>query len=229
MNTTCLFERFSSSQTPSTYPLPHSSESFWTALFALFLLHLGKNEKSQLRVWQCKNPPDKHWYEPRRGFQGPDVGGVQFDDIAVEPPTLAGWHLDANVKVTPVTGGISPDILVRLSINNSRQKPKYLLIENKTVGADLNQRQIGNYLNLLEFLKKRKVDSELLLLMSVGTTPAMHEAAQNLQRNLRSKFGLLLWEDIFRHMKEQRFLLPGVDVGDWQKYTEALDTDADLN
>ncbi len=50
--------------------------------------------------------------------------------------------------------------------------------------------------------------------------------ARHFQRDLRNKFGLLLWEDIFRQMKKRQFYLPGVDVDGWQNYTEALDTDA---
>ncbi len=226
MNATYLFERSTHEETIAVPPLPHSSESFWTSLFALFLLRLGQDKKGQLSVWQCKSTQRQPWYEERSDSASIDVRGIKFDDIAVEPPSLVGRCLDANVEIPPDIGGISPDILVRLPINNSRKKQKYLLIETKTVGADLSQRQVENYLNLLEFLKKRKVDSELLLLMSVGTTPAMHEAAQNLQRNLRSKFGLLLWEDVLRQMKECRFQLAGIDIEDWQKYTEALNTDA---
>ena len=228
MNATYLFERQGLGGPHPT--LPHSSESFWTSLFSLFLLHLGKkkNNGNQLSIWWCKKPPYPPWYEPRPKNSFLDLRGLEFDDLAVEPPTLAGRYFETNVEVPPNIGGIRPDVLVRLRSAGSNIDTRYVLIENKTVGADLNTNQLEGYARLLSFLDGQNIQSQFLLLLSVGTTEAIYRSAKALQQKLEVRFGLLLWEDILQQMKESQFNLPGLDIDGWQKYTQGLDTDVGL-
>jgi hypothetical protein len=223
MNATYLFEGRSLQTTH--LKLPHKSESFWTAIFSLFLLDLGKvgSIKGHPRVWQCKEATTQPWYELRRGSPILKLTGLEFDDLVMEPPTLAGHWFDEKVEVPARIGGVRPDVLLRLRSNSPNKMSHYVLIENKTVGADLNKNQVETYPKLLSFLSDHSIECQFILLMSVGVTEKIYKSAKILQQNLGSKFGLLLWEDIFRQMKEHQFQLPGIEIDSWQKYTEALD------
>lgn len=73
LNASNLFERRGGEES-----LPGSSESFWTTVFGLFLLHLGKSseKEKELLVWQCKNPPAPPWYEPASEPSTLNVAGL---------------------------------------------------------------------------------------------------------------------------------------------------------
>ena len=222
LNATYLFEEKKSDvRLPE---LPHKSESFWTAIFALFLLHLGniKTGKGELSIFQCiaPRPSQRPWYERR--YKNPilNLAGLQFKNLTVEPPSLAGRWFGPE-EVPPGIGGFRPDVVIAPRQSNS--VPNYILIENKTDGSNLTKRQMDNYTNLLSFLSNNKINCEFLLLLSVGNN--IDKSARKLQEKLKDKFGLLLWEDILRQMKVHQFQLPGINIDHWQKYAKAFNTD----
>lgn len=69
---------------------PPSSESFWTAVFAQFLLSLGRRGKPgiELTSWQCTQPERAPWYT--RSVLGKICfRELDFESIAVEPRALS--------------------------------------------------------------------------------------------------------------------------------------------
>src|SRR6267378_1086664 len=68
--------------------LPDSSESFWTSLFALYLLHLGRTN-GMLNVWERLDSDKAPYYRPRKGSSTLDLSGLKFENVSVEPKALA--------------------------------------------------------------------------------------------------------------------------------------------
>jgi hypothetical protein len=215
--------------------LPPLSESFWTSLLALFFLHLGKSKHSDITVWTCTRNPSAPWYERRREAATLNLRDLELHDVAVEPVTLEGEGTFGSLNVPSKVGGISPDLFIRLRSNSPGSATKHVLIECKTVGAELNLNQKESYPNLLAYLNEQGIGAELLeylLVMSVGVSNRLYRDAQNLQGRMGSRglsFGLLLWEDILQKMKGCGFHLPGIDIDGWQVYTDDLKRNADLS
>lgn len=203
--------------------MPHNSESFWTSLFALFVLHLAKRGTA-LTVWQCKEPTDGRYYELRHSSSSIALSGVQVADISIEPPTRAmqGFVYSLlNEKLD--AAGIRPDLFMRVPLVGTPRQYKYVFIENKTTeGLQSNQEE--NYPALIKSIKEKKDTlCEFLLLTSVGSCKP-YESAKRFQESMGGSFGMLLWEDVFREMRAQDFKLAGIDVDAWQPFTNALDT-----
>lgn len=216
-NATWLFERETSGAN-----FPHSSESFWSALFGLFLTYLGgrgNSEESRLKIWVITDPAAPSFRESC----SIDVGSVGFDDIAVEPGRLDGKYFREGIVLPPEARRCEPDLFVRLRATGP-DAPTHLLIENKTIRAAFRQDQELKYLSLMNAINLEGVRPMMLLL-----TSALPEeknkvlfAARSLQHKLLDKFGLLLWEDIIRHMNRTGFSPAGLDVREWQRYTDAF-------
>lgn len=219
-NATWLFERET-----SVADFPHSSESFWTAIFALFLAHLGARPDPPQRSVQVYEIKDAAKPSFRRLDKMP-IFQVGFDDIAVEPSKLGGKYFGAGVNLSPAEGGFRPDLFVRLR-EATGGFATHILIENKTIRYAFKEDQALKYERLMEALKRQNVHARLLLL-----TPASPEdsdrttlpTALSLQSKLGAGFGLLLWEDIIRQMQNTGFAVPGVNLPEWQRYTQLLDT-----
>jgi hypothetical protein len=78
-NATDLFENSDS----ASGDLPVSSESFWSTLFALFLLHLAGTENHRLPTWRAiEQDGEGHWFEP---FTPIVLDRLSFKDLCVEP------------------------------------------------------------------------------------------------------------------------------------------------
>lgn len=224
MNASHLFE-----QRRHEGGLPDSSESFWTTLFALFLLHIGKAEQEQgrLGVWLCKkDEPNPPWYVPRKGAPTLNLLGLNFEDISVEPDTLYGWRPHSNLALPADIGGFRPDVLARLR-RQRRGDESYLVIENKRWSA-LSSAQEESYLNLMNFFEESGINAELMLLFPVGCSTKLFNQAQHLQDLLPDRFGVLLWEEVFQRMRAYGWHVSGIDVDGWQKYTDDLGTEVGL-
>jgi hypothetical protein len=226
-NATYLFEGYSPDGVRPQ--LPHSSESFWSSIFALFLLHLAGKEEgdAHLAVWQPKTPVQPPcYYERRQGSPTINVKNVKFADIAIEPTTVTGRFFRHDLEVT-IEFNFRPDILIKLTPTSPLGSPKWILVENKTVGDGLAKSQFENYLKLMKFLEQNRVDAELLLLVSVGTTDnTIYNSAKNFQTHLGARFGVLLWEDVLREMGKQAFAPGGLDTAAWaRQFTNAIDRD----
>jgi len=212
MNATDFFEKVQGDRS-----LPASSESFWTAIFALFLLHIA-SKNDELRVWKPTSTGLRPWYEPQ--VQKLPLSVLDFSGLAVEPCSVVDIWRDAGVDST--LGGISPDIVARISTSPNKT---FLLIENKiTSGATLNPNQISVYPRLIEFLKGRD-DVRLLVLQSVGCSQRLYSATRFLRSKLLDKFGILLWEVVFRVMQTSGFFIHGLDTADLERFSADAATD----
>jgi hypothetical protein len=109
MNTTHFFEKATAEKS-----LPPLSESFWTAVFALFLLHLARSDKGiSLSIWEPMSPSQQGppWYERKPAEKALRVCGLSFNGVTVEPQTTIGiWPHLVDTKI----GGISPDVVISL-------------------------------------------------------------------------------------------------------------------
>lgn len=214
MNMTDFFEEASG--------LPKSSESFWTCLFALYLLHLGKT-KGSIKVWERLDSNKAPYYGRRKGSPWFDLSGLRFEDVTVEPKTLAR-HLKLVAKLSAEEAGFEPDVvLVRPS--SSLSKRRYVFIENK-ITQKLQPNQIENYPKLIGSLNKKGIEAEFLLLMSIGSNEVDNQARGALKTQLGPRLGLLLWEDVICEMGRGGFVLPGIDFLQFEKFTRDLDADA---
>jgi hypothetical protein len=138
--------------------------------------------------------------------------------LTVEPSTLMDVWREASVE--PPLGGISPDILARVHATGAEFR--FLLIETKTkYRARFNANQRVAYPNLIHFLEKKGIDASLHILHSVGCSRGLYEDTKRLQTQLGGRFGLLLWEDVFRVMHSSGFAIPGLDTARLLQFTEA--------
>jgi hypothetical protein len=194
---------------------PACSESFWSTVFAFFLLHLAQTRQDiRLRVWEPTQQPPRLWYKPKRDELAFDVTGLVFEGIAVEPTTVAGVWPDIDITLT----GIAPDLFLRFD----RTKGTYVFVETKvTTGASLNSNQESNYPALVTRLAARGTDVRLLILKSIGCCSRLYAQSTRLQGQLGDRFGILIWEEVFREMRRSKFSLPGLDTESLQAYPDA--------
>lgn len=230
-NTTSLFECLGEQG-----KLPSLSESFWTSIFAVFLLHLSHtaNGTTQINVWHCKDastPPrqcKQPYYKLREGkpFM---VTGLAIENLGVEVKYLTKEWIDVCGVVDPGIGGIKPDIVLRLP-SASMGKAKYVLIENKIrYGTPLSENQKKEYPDLINFLNGQGIQCEYLILQSVSCDNAFFGGLQFLQRKLDDKFGILFWEYILKLMEKTNFRPAGLDIASWVKrYTDDFNTECEV-
>ncbi|HQY59316.1 MAG: hypothetical protein V9G17_04660 [Nitrospira sp.] len=205
--------------------LPHCSESFWTAVLGLLFFHLGaqKERAGALNVYQCLPDAKKEpWYESRKPNSHIHLDGVCRNDLCIEPTRLTDYYgADATM------GGIRPDIVVRLPPTECGGFSTHLILECKTVGARAENVQLEKYVKFSDHLQANGHRTEVLLVIPISCHTNIYNAAKLAQLKYSNRFGLLLWEDLFRRMVETNFILPGFDfkkiVDDG--YTDVLDTE----
>lgn len=204
-----------------------SSESFWTTLFAMFVLHIGSlDPPRQLTVWHCTDGSQNKWYTPRKKRPSVVFTGVKFDDLTIEPSTLSKkeWP-GTNLLLSPEDGGFSPDVVIRVP-GEDHGKDHFIIIENKiTYGACLQENQMINYPRLIARLIENQISFDFLFLQSAGCSEELARQALCFQKQpWADNFGILLWEQVLREMDNTHFA-PYLPIKEWQKYSEALDTD----
>lgn len=214
-------------------PWPASSESFSTALFALFALHLGARTtpRGRLTVWRCTDGANGKWYAPRKEGRGPvlEFSNLSFDSVAVEPPSRGlstkpwpgtGRHLPIAV------GGFPPDVVIRSHGDGSDH---FVIVENKaTSGAHLARNQFENYPRLVQWLIDAKVSFDFFFLQSTGCCKQLTRQARCFERvPWAARFGILLWEEVLRVMDRTDFASGLLPIKPWQKYTESLDVECE--
>ncbi len=215
LNATYLFEK-------DDGPLP-SSESFWSTLFSMYLLHLSATDTTNkiVTTWFCKDegPP---WFERTPDDAWLNVDGLTSNNIAVEPNGLVGLWKNSKINSDPYFTGINPDIVFRIPLKNGGFR--YTLIENKVkTDADLNSNQKSSYPDLIKRLRKEEgIECSLFLLQSLGADK-MFKSSLMLQNEFLhgNQFGIILWEDVIRCMKRDSFFIKGIDFAEWIPYTEA--------
>lgn len=213
MNAAHFFERSHGDRS-----LPQSSESFWTAVFSLFVLHLSARDEGvgSLSLWRPL-PSGPPWYERKVSEVAfPPKARIAMNDLVIEPIEVS--EVWPNLDISPTLAGISPDIIARFPV--PPDNPFFLFVENKvTTIASLNANQIDTYPKLLEFLNANNVRCALWILQPVGCSQKLYTATERLESRLTSRFGLVLWEDVFRLMEATDFCLPGFDITRLQDYT----------
>jgi len=219
MNATHYFERTGIEQS-----FPPSSESFWTAVFAMFILHLARSEQDvALTVWRPTSQEVPPWYERQPPTRALRVRGLTLDDLVVEPRTVMDIWPDLIKDIT--LGGVSPDVVLRLS-GESRPNRGYALIENKvTSGATLNENQLITYPAIVQRLCDNGLDARLYILQSVGCSQRLYHATKILYGRLGDRFGILLWEEVFRLMERINFSSLGVSPETLRDFAEDAKTD----
>ena len=233
LNFTHLAEKSSpefdtNAETGST--LPKSSEHFWTSIFAMFLLHLGRSEEKASPIWIFKTITQTAKEGPyyRAQKEGLSVNGLKFENMAVEvSATDLAKHFQ-NLGIPVEISGIEPDITLLLPGD------RYVFIENKvTYNADLNPNQANSYAELVIRLLDQGKQAQLFLLKSCGCGDPLYNSAKILQDKFNTNkfpdaFGVLLWEGIIRQMCTSHFALPGINIASWKRFAEELEKDADL-
>ncbi len=207
---------------------PGSGEHFWTALFAIFALHLASTTppRAELSIWHPTGPrPDKKYYMRRAQRPRLRLEGVSFESLTVEPQALSKPWPGPAMELPASAGGFSPDMVIRSQADNGGDH--FVIIENKvTYAACLAGNQMQNYPRLAEWLLLHGVSFDLLFLQSVGCCNTLHDQARTFQSLLwGDRFGVLLWEEAVRLMSTTGFSAPGLPIGRWQQFTAALDTD----
>jgi hypothetical protein len=212
MNATHFFERREGDRT-----FPTCSESFWSTVFSFFLLHIAREKEGDctLRVWQPTERSGPPWYEPKPTAHSLDPHGLTFQDVAVEPNTLVGVWPEIDIAIT----GIAPDLMLRFDRGSGYE---YVFVETKvTSGAHLNSNQLSSYPSLIKSLAPRGTKSRLFILKSIGCSTVLYNETRRLARDLGDRFGILLWEEIFRAMHAYGFSLPGLTGQMLEAYTDA--------
>lgn len=206
-----------------TGPL-NSSESFWTSLFALHLLHLGEIGGT-LKIWSRLDRERPPYYSQRKERPFLELGNVTWQAIAIEPRCAQmGAYLAARAKVPIREASFEPDVVLTRT-GDGDPGPRYTLIENKITQV-LQENQMENYPRLVKKLMETGSSAQALLLMSVGSRK-VDKQARRLQHELDNAFGILLWEDVLRDMNRTQLDLPGVNFQPLENYTTDLEVDAD--
>lgn len=204
LNATCLF------QLPSNDY--HNSESFWSSLFALYILALSNSQKELIIPAYNYHHDDStgHWFFEQDGnFQIPP--GLSFHNVIVEGKV--NHHSFPGIdKIDNEYLNLQPDIII------TRQREIYI-IEIKTVGHRIGK-QKSLYERLVKFLNEREFHVELFFLLSIG-----HESKSDwrlLRNNEESQFRILLWERILEDIVKNTDEL-GRCLGDISKYYEKIE------
>ena len=198
--------------------LPYCGESFWTTLFALFLLKGAQDnpDSFQVNVYERNSSNSSApYYQLRRESPHFAPGAISMRDISIEPPPNKTQEYLAKQcgGLRLPCFGISPDIVIRVA-----GKSVLTLIECK-ISGNMQSNQLDNYKTVVSELKALNVQCQLLLLASKGMANALDIQVRHLQESLDGNFGLILWEDVLLRMIETKFDVPGVDLNQWRRYS----------
>lgn len=183
-NATWLFIR------PSPYF--HNSESWWSALFSILVLHLARADNPKIPLRKCVGSPKESF-----NFLGEylDCSDVKFDEVLVDAKLTQ--RLFPGIAWPNEFRDTRPDIMIH------RPKLKRItLIENKTVGANLGE-QLDRYYEVKEHLSKEGWSVEFFLLISSG-----YENRREWRAVEKTETKLILWEDVLRIMDSTDFFRP---------------------
>ena len=214
-NATHLFEA-------KAAPWPAASESFWTTLFALFLLHLSRQADHDLTIWTPHSPARGKFYAPRTRRPRLQLPALDFDDVIVEPRGFVKRWPGTQLMLSADAGGFSPDIVVWC--RRADTDDHFLIVENKvTYRGCLADNQLENYPRLATRLGEQDISFDLLLLHTAGSDGALYDQARRLQAEpWGERLGMLLWEEVFEAMHRTKFAAGLLPVSGWTRYSALL-------
>ncbi len=167
----------------------HSSESYWTTIFAIHLFYLSNLKSKAIKRFKLI---EDHTFTKDHP---PLMMELKLDwkDIIVEGKIRAGtfrWVTgDIPEHFSEVPSEIldlSPDVMIGSKSHNSLH-----IIEVKTIGAEITKH--AEYLKIAGFFRKKGINVTLDYLISHGYEGRSFETLKEDGSNL---WGILLWEDI---------------------------------
>lgn len=178
----------------------HSSESFWTSLFALHVLMASaKITQLKIKCFQYVENGRKWGFEDDGYLTIPE--GVKFSNIVVEGSIRNGFLDKLKSDVPKNLLNLRPDVLI---FNENR----VIIVEVKTVGNKIGDYQLNCYLELADFIGANGYSVELYFMISAG-----HEVKNDLRllrqnADVHNKFKLILWEHILKQVCEEEPISP---------------------
>jgi hypothetical protein len=189
----------------------HSSESFWTSLFAFYILTSLTSQKELIipAYRYCHDGSTGHWWYEQDGcFQLPS--GLSLNHVIVEGK-INSHSFPGIGQINKEYLNLRPDIIVI-------RKREICIVEIKTVGHRIGKQKFL-YERLVNFLKEREFHTELFFLLSIG-----HESESDwrlLRKNEESQFRILLWERVLEDIVRNTTELGGC-LGNISKYYESI-------
>ena len=179
-----------------------SSESFWSSLFALWILGESASGQSlKLPTFRfMRNGDDDWWFDPGDPGDPPRPliipAGLCFQDIVVEGKIMPGFLDGLTEDIPDDLFALSPDVLIYA-------EKRIIIVEVKTLGYHLGPDQIRNYRHLADYLTKNGFSTELYFLLSAGHEVESDWDLLEAPRDQEGfTFRILLWEQVLKKMRE---------------------------
>lgn len=154
---------------------PTKSEQWWTSLFSLLLVKVGKSEIPQLPL-QMFAAEQNGWRFETQGF------------LDASSARLANIHIEANLielfNDLEIEFAVKPDVVIR-----DADRKYVRIIENKTRRASVGA--LSLYARVAERLQEQGYDSGTILLISAG-----HPDDYIWKKAAHLKIPILLWETV---------------------------------
>jgi len=172
----------------------HSSESFWSSLFALQLLEASRaGHRLAIPVFQYREEGDCWWFD-RNGFLNVP-NGLDFRRVVVEGSIQDDFVGNLAESIPKDLYGLKPDILIQLD-------RKVWIIEVKTIGSRIGGKK-DLYERLCHFLQRNGYRAFLYFLISAGHEDKLDWELLRSPKTVQSTFKILLWEQFFKSVAEQ--------------------------
>jgi hypothetical protein len=168
----------------------HSSESFWTSIFALYILIASDLRKpTQIPTYKfIKDDKDNWKYIRNKEFLNVPIG-LKYDDLIIEGK-INKFMKRIGIPDEAITAEYwdkKPDIIIKKDNQIS-------IIEVKTIGSPLLKDSVEFYIKLKNLIKiKSEYNVELYFLYSLGN----NEAEKYLNNN-DPPFKIILWEHVLK-------------------------------
>jgi hypothetical protein len=183
------------------FPKGQHSESWWTALFSLFLLH--ENVSKMYPEIPLRRPQGGESDQTYPQVGALDYKGLTFSSFLTERQLNEGVAKSFfHIRTWPLEfKGLAVDLAIMLSADRG-----VVLIENKTVGT--GDGSLHAYAEVVQYLNDNERKAELHVLVSRGhPNPKIWAAIE------KYKLRIILWEDVLRLMAQNKF------------FSEVFDTD----
>lgn len=171
----------------------HSSEQFWSSLFALLILNLSNSEGMfQIPAYRFFQDKEKWVYKHDEYFV--IQKGLKLENVVVDGKITDAIFPDMK-PLSNELSGIRPDIFIH-------KDKRIEIIEVKTIGAHLLSGQRNNYLNLRKFFNENQFQVGLYFLLSIGHEKDNDWTTLQDTGQGENPFKILLWEDVLKCIDE---------------------------